>query len=158
ITTERVVSGAHAWTTARLLESSYPSAGDRLSSTTRAGNGIGMVLRLQTDRPPQFTADRDHVSHRAMCLLCDDRREVRRCHGQFLAGRTPTNPAALVMCPTVDDPQLAPPGSHTVTVWGQWYPYELARESWATIGAREADKLIDVVERYAPGFRQSIQQ
>ena len=158
ITAARVVSGAHAWTTADLLESSYGEVAHRLRSTARTGNGIGMVLRLQTDRPPAYAADSDRLAHRAMALLCDDRRELRRCHGEFLAGSAPSNPAALVMCPTVDDPSLAPPGSHTVTVWGQWHPYDLATESWSQIGDREAHKLIDVVERHAPGFRSSIQR
>lgn len=158
ITASRVLSGAHAWTTADLLADAYPDVAHRLRSTARTGNGIGMVVRLETDRRPPYAADSTHVAHRAMALLCDDRRALRRCHGEFLAGMAPSNPAALVMCPTVDDPSLAPPGSHTVTVWGQWHPYELAEESWAQIGEREADKLFDVVERHAPGFKSSIKQ
>lgn len=156
ISAERIVSGTHAWTTASLLSGSYPQAAERLRTRTRSGNGIGMALRMQTSRPPAYAADTDGVAHRAMVLLCDDRRELRRCHGEFLAQRAPSNPAALVMCPTVDDPSLSPPGTHTVTVWGQWHPYELAGESWPQIAEREADKLIDVVERHAPGFAASI--
>lgn len=151
----QVVSGTHAWTTAGLIEQSCPPAAARLRTTARAGNGIGMVLRLATSAPPAYLGD-DGVAHRAMALLCDDRVELRRCYGEFLAGRAPSNPAALVMCPTVDDPSLAPDGIHTVTVWGQWHAYELRDESWDAIREREAAKLIDVVERHAPGFRDSI--
>ncbi|WP_153506355.1 phytoene desaturase family protein [Cumulibacter manganitolerans] len=156
LTARRVLSGAHAWTTARLLEASHPAAARRLRATARAGNGIGMVVRLATDAPPAFTGDVAQTAHRAMALLCDDRRALRACYGDFLAGRAPANPAALVMCPTVDDPTLAPRGVHTVTIWGQWHPYALADEAWQDIAEREADKLVDVVERHAPGFRDSI--
>lgn len=158
VAADRVVSGAHVWTTAALVQQAHPDAARRLRGTARTGNGIGMVLRLQTDSPPAYPGDRDGVAHRAMTLLSDDRRALRHNHGEFLAGLAPSNPAALVMCPTVDDPSLAPAGTHTVTIWGQWHPYELAAESWTQIGAREADKLIDVVERHAPGFRSSIKR
>ncbi|WP_106848205.1 NAD(P)/FAD-dependent oxidoreductase [Blastococcus sp. Marseille-P5729] len=152
----QVVSGIHVWTTAQLIAQTCPPAAERLQATARPGNGIGMVLRLATTAPPRYAGDDDGLAHRSMALLCDDRVELRRCYGEFLAGRAPSNPAALVMCPTVDDPSLAPDGIHTVTVWGQWHAYALSDESWETIGAREAKKLIDVVERHAPGFRASI--
>ncbi|WP_134324400.1 phytoene desaturase family protein [Cumulibacter soli] len=156
ITCARVLSAAHAWTTAELVAGTATEAADRLRSTTRTGNGIGMVLRAWTDRPPAYAGDTDGVAHRAMALLCADRNELRRNHGEFLSHRTPSHPAALVMCPTVDDPSLAPRGTHTVTIWGQWHPHHVIDEPWSAIGQREADKLLDVVERHAPGFRSSI--
>lgn len=154
VTGERVLSGTHAWTTADLVAGCHPAAAERLRARARTGNG--MVLRIATTAPPSYAGDRDRVGHRAMALLCDDRVELRRNYGEFLAGRPPSNPAALVMCPTVDDDTLAPQGIHTVTVWGQWHAYELAGEAWPDIAQREADKLIDVVERHAPGFRSTI--
>lgn len=156
IVARRVISGAHIHRTADVIDQQYPQVADRLRSQARPGNGIGMVLRLLTDSPPRYSADSSGIAHRSMALLCDGRRELRQNHGEFLAGLAPSNPAALVMCPTVDDPSLAPDGLHTVTVWGQWHAYELASEHWADIGEREADKLIDVVDKHAPGFRDSI--
>jgi phytoene dehydrogenase-like protein len=65
----------------------------------------------------------------------------------------------LVMTPSAHDDTLAPPGKHTVTVWGQWHPYAFADgSSWDDVGAREADKLVAAVERVAPGFASSIEQ
>lgn len=156
ISADRVLCGSHVWSTADLISGSYPEPAQRLRSQARTGNGIGMVVRIATSAPPAYAGDAELVGHRAMALLCDDRRELRRNYGEFLAGRAPSNPAALVMCPTVDDDSLAPQGIHTVTVWGQWHAHELANESWEDIREREASKLIDVVERHAPGFRDSI--
>ena len=55
------------------------------------------------------------------------------------------------------DPTLAPAGKHTLFIWGQYYPYELSNgENWKDIENREADKLIEVVNSYAPNVKNSI--
>jgi phytoene dehydrogenase-like protein len=52
------------------------------------------------------------------------------------------------------DPTLAPDGKHTLFTWGQYHPYELSNgENWDSIAEREADKLYDLVCRYAPNMR-----
>jgi phytoene dehydrogenase-like protein len=57
------------------------------------------------------------------------------------------------------DETLAPAGKHNVTVWGQWHPYALSNgESWDAIGEREATKLVEAVDRVAPGFASSVEQ
>lgn len=158
ISTSRVLSGTHVWTTADLLARSNPEAARRLRSRARPGNGIGMVLRIATSAPPDYRGDDAGVAHRAMALLCDDRVELRRAYGEHLAGRAPSNPAVLAMCPTVDDPALTPDGVHAVTAWAQWHPYELAEETWPGIAEREAEKIIGVLDRHAPGFAGSVVQ
>jgi phytoene dehydrogenase-like protein len=56
------------------------------------------------------------------------------------------------------DETLAPAGKHNVTVWGQWHSYALSNgESWDAIGEREAMKLVDAVDRVAPGFASSVE-
>jgi phytoene dehydrogenase-like protein len=57
------------------------------------------------------------------------------------------------------DDTLAPAGQHVVTIWGQWYPYDLADGAdWDVLADAEADRLIAAVDRYAPGFAQSVQR
>ena len=76
-------------------------------------------------------------------------------YGDFVAGRTPTEPAVLVMTPTALDPSIAPPGKHVVTAWAQWHPYELSTgEHWDDIREREGDRIVAQVERAAPGFTE----
>jgi phytoene dehydrogenase-like protein len=42
-------------------------------------------------------------------------------------------------------------------LWGQYHPYELSTgEHWDDIAEREADKLLEVVYRYAPNMRGAI--
>ena len=57
------------------------------------------------------------------------------------------------------DETLAPAGRHNVTVWGQWHPYALSNgESWDAIREREGTKLVEAVDRVAPGFAGSVEQ
>jgi len=64
----------------------------------------------------------------------------------------------LAMSFSALDPSIAPPGRHTLTVWGQWHPYELAGgRSWDALREREGDKLVAALDRAAPGFASSVE-
>ena len=63
------------------------------------------------------------------------------------------------MCFSASDDTLAPPGQHVVTIWGQWYPYALADGAdWDALADDEAQRLVAAVDRYAPGFADSVQR
>lgn len=154
-----VVAGCHVLTTLELLGD--PALLARARRAVRVGNGIGMVLRLATTglpRYPSAAGPAPYGPHAGMQLLAQSRTQLRRAHGEFVAGRTPTEPAVLVMTPTAQDPSLAPAGRHVVTAWAQWHPYELSTgESWDAVADREADKIVAQVERVAPGFASTVE-
>jgi phytoene dehydrogenase-like protein len=63
------------------------------------------------------------------------------------------------MCFSAADETLAPRGQHVVTIWGQWYPYEIAGDAdWDDLADSEAARLVAAVDRYAPGFADSVQR
>lgn len=149
-----VIGACHVLTTLELLGQS-PLL-DRARKTVRLGNGIGMVVRLATDDLPRYPSATPET-YRSLQLLAPSRQALRRAHGEFNAGLPPTEPAALAMTFSAFDDTLAPAGQHTVTVWGQWHPYALSNgENWDAIAEREGTKLIDAVERVAPGFASSV--
>ena len=77
----------------------------------------------------------------------------------MLAGLLPREPVPLAMSFSASDPTLAPEGSHVVTIWGQWCPYELADGSnWDDIAESAARTLVQSVDRFAPGFADSVQR
>lgn len=60
---------------------------------------------------------------------------------------------------SASDETLAPPGQHVVTLWGQWYPYALADGAdWDAMAETEARRLVEAVDRFAPGFADSVQR
>lgn len=152
-----IVAASHIHTTAGLLAHEHEELATDIRRRARTGNGLGMVVRAHTRAIPHYPADHDRIAHRAMVLLADSRRELRANYGQYLAGERPTNPAALVMAPSKEDTTLAPTGEHTVTIWGQWHAHKLADgSSWSQHRDTEAAKLVAVVDKWAPGFADSV--
>ena len=152
-----VLAGCHVLTTFRLLGDQRWL--DRVGRAVRVGNGLGMAVRLGTRELPRYPAAGGSTEpYSAMQLLAPSRTALRRAYGEFAAGRTPAEPAVLAMTFSALDPSIAPPGRHSVTLWAQWHPYELADgEHWDRIREREADRVIGQVETAAPGFASSIE-
>jgi phytoene dehydrogenase-like protein len=153
-----VVAGCHVLTTVELLGDGMPAGvADRARRTVRTGNGIGMVVRLGTSDLPRYPTATDDT-YRAIQLLAPSRQFLRRAHGEFVAGLPPTEPAVLAMTFSAFDDTIAPAGKHNVTVWGQWHPYALSNgEDWDSIREREGTKLVEAVDRFAPGFSSTVE-
>jgi len=154
-TARSVVSAAHARETFdRLLpETHRPDEADAL----RIGNGFGAMLRLALDAPVEYAAHEGEAARRGLQLLCRSPAQIRAAYGDYLAGRPAADPPLVAMTFSAVDDTLAPPGGEVCWLWGQYYPYELAgNTSWNEIAEREADRLIDTFERYAPGTRSKI--
>jgi phytoene dehydrogenase-like protein len=156
VASRAVVAGCHVLTTLELLGDEALLA--RARRAVRVGNGIGMVVRLGTTALPRYPADAGGQAYSAMQLLAPSRAHLRRAYGDFVAGRTPAEPAVLVMTFSALDPSIAPPGRHNISAWAQWHPFELSTgETWDAVARREADRVVAQVERAAPGFASSIE-
>ncbi|MGJ3241538.1 MAG: phytoene desaturase family protein [Opitutales bacterium] len=159
-----VVAGCHVLTTLNTLLADTPAA-DPLRERAqhlRLGNGFGMIVRCAMEGLPAYPGmelDERGVGpgHRGLQLLCPSRDYLDAAHADFLGYRPPDKPVPLVMTFSALDDTLAPSGKHVMFVWGQYHPYELRNgEDWDSIEQREADKLIDAVEAYAPGTRDKV--
>ncbi|TFV86538.1 NAD(P)/FAD-dependent oxidoreductase [Blastococcus sp. CT_GayMR16] len=152
-----VVAACHVLATRDLAGEFAPPA--LADATPPLGNGFGLVVRALTDALPAYPGAPATQSLQGLQLLCTDRAELAAAHGDWAAGRLPRSPVPLAMCFSASDDTLAPPGQHVVTIWGQWYPYELADGAdWDSLADAEARRLIDAVDRFAPGFAQSVQR
>ena len=163
IAARRIVSNAHVQTTFLKLigAENLPGKLAQRVRTVRVGNGFGMVVRCAVSELPDYTAapsgGQASECHRGLQLLCPSLDYLDAAYGDYLGGRPSERPAALAMTFSAVDPTIAPHGKHTLFIWGQYYPYELAGGvQWDDIAGREADKLIDVVNDYAPNVRASI--
>ena len=163
INAKRIVSNAHVHTLfLKLIGAENLPAGlaERIQNI-RIGNGFGMIVRCAVSELPDYLAapngGKPSDCHRGLQLLCPSMEYLERSYADYLNGIPSQNPCALPMTFSSVDPTLAPPGKHTLFIWGQYYPYELANgERWENIQEREADKLIEVVNRYAPNVKDSI--
>ncbi|MBA3248651.1 MAG: NAD(P)/FAD-dependent oxidoreductase [Pyrinomonadaceae bacterium] len=163
IAARRIISNAHVQTTFLKLISAENLPGNLAARVraVRVGNGFGMIVRCAVAELPDYRAapsgGRASDCHQGLQLLCPSTEYLERAYADYLRGRPSEKPAALAMTFSAVDPTLAPAGRHTLFIWGQYYPYQLANnESWDDIAGREADKLINVVNEYAPNVRASI--
>ncbi|WP_446221633.1 phytoene desaturase family protein [Nocardia sp. IBHARD005] len=158
---DTVIAGSHILSTLDLLRAGDfdPAVLDDWQRRIRVGPGIGMVVRLATDRLPEYPGVSPTESARGLQFLVSDRRQLRLAHGAALAGSLPPRPVVLAMSFSALDPSIAPAGEHQLSLWAQWHPYELADDSdWAAHAEPEADRIVAEVERYAPGFASSVRQ
>jgi phytoene dehydrogenase-like protein len=90
--------------------------------------------------------------------------DMARTYAEALAGLLPSSPMLVVGQTTAIDPSRAPPGSHVLWVQVRMVPSRIAGDAAGSIGARRweeakrplAERLLDKLERYAPGARDRI--
>ena len=149
ISARAVLAACHVADTARLV------GDDSALRQIRIGDGLGIVMRLLTDRLPTYGVAVPGI-HTAMQLLVDSPKQLRSAYGDFLRGEPSRDPPLIVMTPTATDATLAPPGRHVVTVWAQWHPRELRDGDWDSNRERVGDELLAAVDRWAPGFSAGV--
>jgi phytoene dehydrogenase-like protein len=160
VTAKRVVSNAHVWVTfLNLLDGAVSPELRRKIRSIHVGNGFGMAIRAAMDDLPEYRvedASNDEVLT-GLQLLAPSRQYLDDAFGDYLRKEPSRDPAAIGMSFSKIDDSLAPAGKHVFFVWGQWYPYRLRDGgAWDEIKTREAEKLLGVVERYAPGTRAKV--
>lgn len=160
-----VIAACHIQTTLQKLLADAEDLPENIrtrSKSLRVGNGFGMIVRCAMDGLPEYPGEEYDANgtcpaHHGLQLLCPSPQAIDNAYGEYLQGRPPSSPIPLVMTFSALDDTLAPPGKHVMFVWGQYHPYELRNgEHWDDIADREADKLLDAVEAYAPGTRSKV--
>ena len=156
-----VVCNAHIWHLFnRMIESSHLSpAFLRRINQLPVGNGFGMAVRCSIDSLPNYplSEEENRLTHRGLQLICPSMQYLTDAYSDYLRGEPSRRPAALAMTFSALDKSLAPPGKHTLFVWGQYYPYNLrGNKRWSSIAQREGKKLLKVVDQLAPGTFEAI--
>lgn len=154
---DTIISNAHVQTTMMKLvgRNHLPNDTYEKIENINVGNGFGMVLRCAVEELPEYTAcPDDEYIHNGMQLLAPSVQYMNNAIGDYFNKKPPANPAVLAMTFSEIDPDVSPSGGHTLYAWAQWHPYELQDGMhWDDIREREADKIYDVICRYAPNMK-----
>ncbi|XP_076058041.1 pyridine nucleotide-disulfide oxidoreductase domain-containing protein 2-like [Oratosquilla oratoria] len=114
---------------------------------------------------PNFVANPNMVEngvmphhHCTIHLNCEKTELLEEAYLQAKQGLIPDNPMIEMTLPSSVDKTLAPPGCHVALFFTQYVPYHLAGgKKWDDETKHAyANKIFDVVEGYAPGFKESI--
>lgn len=95
--------------------------------------------------------------HRAIVDIAPSLDYLERAYDDAKHGWPSREPFLELVMQSANDPTVAPPGMHTLTVSAKFAPFDLASgRSWDEEGPGFAERVIDVLEAYAPNIRKAI--
>src|SRR3954471_13389940 len=124
----------------------------------RSRSGV-VKVNLALDRLPSFTADptdgqaEHHTGSVEMAPTMDF---IEKAFLEARAGGPATAPFSDGVIPTTLDKTLNPDGPHIFSLFTQWVPSEWNEEPHTEELAAYADRVIDLYDEVAPGFRDSV--
>jgi phytoene dehydrogenase-like protein len=155
LTADTVISSADPKTTffnllgARNLEAGFAR---RVQNIRMRGNVAKLHLAL--DGIPGFEGlSQERLGDRL--LIAPDLQYVERAFNQSKYGDYSIKPVAEITLPSLNDDSLAPAGQHVLSAVVQYAPYQL-KSGWDAGKEAFTDKLIDIIDEYAPGIGSQI--
>jgi phytoene dehydrogenase-like protein len=138
----------------RLLEESELDA-DFVAAIRRFRiEGTSAKINLALSGLPEFRAfpGAPGPHHRATMHICPNIEYVERAWDDAKYGRPSERPLLELTIPTMYDPSLAPPGRHIMGIFLQYAPYTLREGSWDELREPFGDRVIRLIEEYAPNM------
>ena len=122
-----------------------------------------MMIHLAVDDLPAWSAG-EELRRFAYVHVAPSLDQMARTYQQAAAGLLPDEPVIVVGQPTAVDPSRAPDGKHVLWVQVRMVPAEIRGDAAGTIEARDwasvkdiyAERVLDLIERHAPGLRGKI--
>lgn len=154
---DRVISSADPKTTfLRLLGAQHLEAGFAHKVTHIRSTGYAAKLHLALDGLPAFSGlDPDLAG--ARLLIAPSLQYVEHAFNHAKYGECSEEPVMEITLPSVHDDSLAPAGQHVLSAIVQWAPYA-PKDGWDELRNDFQDRLIDLLECYAPGIRKQVRQ
>ncbi len=120
--------------------------------------GTSCKINLALSGLPEFRAlpGAPGPQHRATMHICPSIEYVERAWDDAKYGRPSQSPLLELTVPTMYDASLAPPGRHIMGIFLQYAPYTLRESNWDELREPFGDRVFEVIEEYAPGFRSLI--
>jgi phytoene dehydrogenase-like protein len=116
-------------------------------------------INLAVDTPPVYTAfDAQElgIDYPSYVHIGPTMEFLEKAYDDAKYGRSSKRPFFTPCVPTVVDPDLAPPGKHILNIFGGHAPYELQGSTWDEERDKVADSVLDELERYAPGVKNTV--
>ncbi|KKE99586.1 phytoene desaturase family protein [Mycolicibacterium obuense] len=116
-------------------------------------------IHLLIDELPDyigFPAGVQGPQHQAQAIMGASIENFERAWEAERRGEIPDDFVIEAVIQSTHDSTLAPEGKHTMTLGVQQLPFELAGTDWDTIRDEWADRVLEVLFRYAPNLRGHI--
>ena len=125
--------------------------------------GTSCKINLALNSLPEFTAypgtspGAPGPHHKATMHICPSIDYVERAWDDAKYGRASERPLLELTIPTMYDATLAPPGKHIMGIFLQYAPYTLRQGTWDELREPFGDRVISLIEEYAPNIRQIVE-
>ena len=124
--------------------------------------GSSGKVNLAVDRLPEFACrpntngTADHL--RGDVAIAPSIEYLEKAYDEAKYGEFSRRPYINMVIPSVMDPSVAPPGKHIVSCFVQYAPYHLkdGPEQWPQRREAFGDTVVDTLEEYCPGFKDTI--
>jgi phytoene dehydrogenase-like protein len=124
--------------------------------------GSSGKVNLAVDRLPEFACrpnangTADHL--RGDVAIAPSIEYLEKAYDEAKYGEFSRRPYINMVVPSVMDPSVAPPGKHIVSCFVQYAPYHLkdGPEQWPKHREAFGDTVVDTLEEYCPGFKDTI--
>ena len=155
-----VVSGCDPYLTFRKFASEEHFEPEFIAEIDRYRfRGSSGKVNLALDRLPEFTCrPGDGLHIRGDIAVAPSIDYLERAYDEAKYGAYSRRPYLNVVIPSLTDSTLAPPGKHVMSIFVQYAPYHLAggADTWPEHRDAFGDTVIDTLEEYCPGLRDSI--
>ncbi len=123
--------------------------------------GCTIKLNLALGELPVFTARPTHEAgpqHNATIHIAPDMDYIQRAYEEAKRGEPASEPFLEMYLQSPNDPSIAPPGKHLLSIFAQYFPYHRADGEWTPEKKRAAeDSIIATLAQYAPNVPDAIE-
>jgi phytoene dehydrogenase-like protein len=143
----------------KLVEPTYFDPHFLLQVRNIRSRGTVAKINLALDSLPNFksSADHDAPAHLGGIIHIGPTLDyLEHASDDAKYGRFSKQPFLEITIPTIMDPTLAPTDKHVMSVWMQYAPYHLNGHDWHEQREALGDVVVNLIEQYAPGFKNSI--
>ncbi|HEU4648638.1 MAG TPA: NAD(P)/FAD-dependent oxidoreductase [Gemmatimonadales bacterium] len=157
----RIASGADANVTFMKLMDTKDLPADFVASVKAIDYASGSCkINLALSELPNFTAlpgnKQPGPQHRGTIHLCPTMEYIERAFDDAKYGVPSRNPIIEATIPSSLDDTVAPKGQYVMSMFTQYFPYEVKEGSLDYHRERYADRCIEIMDEYAPGFKKSV--
>ena len=159
IAARAVLSGIHPRTTFLGLVGAGNLPADLVADVERyRTRGASAKVNLALTELPDFTAmpGTELGPQHPEFIISPSLPYLERAWDDAKYGRPSAEPMLDCVIPTTKDPTLAPEGSHVLTAFVQYAPYDLAEGSWDERRDELVDRVIETIGRYAPNLPAAV--
>jgi phytoene dehydrogenase-like protein len=159
---KKVVSGVDAQVTFLKLMDSKELPDDFVASIRHLDYASGSCkVNLALSEVPDFSCLRGTTpgpQHRGTIHLCPTRDYIEKAFDRAKYGYISDNPIIEATIPSSLDDTVAPRGKHVMSMFTQYFPYNLAPDAGTLEEnkTRYAERCIDIMTEYAPNFRKAV--